>query len=185
MAKTLEVAFLLLWYYRCTNIFWRQIKFTIMKIYIALHMPKCFSVSGKHLENSHPSNSPIVNSPGKLLPRKIPPGIFCPMFLNIPSGFFYFLFHYCHCYHWYYLKNYFIILCSKSQAYGGVFLKKCSLSTKIVAYSEKFCWSSMLIDHYYIHLFVLKVFILKADECDVTQFNQLGLNSSFSHRAIN
>ena len=43
----------------------------------------------------------------------------------------------------------------------------------------------MIIGHDYIHLFVLKLFILEAEECDVTQFNQLNLNSSFSHLAIN
>ena len=38
-----------------------------------------------------------------------------------------------------------------------------------------------------IYLFVLNVFIFEAslEECDVTQFNQLNLNSSFSHLAIN
>ena len=66
------------------------------------------------------------------------------------------------------------------------FLKKyCSLLAKIVTYSKKFCWSYMIIGHDYIHLFVLKLFISKAEECDVTQFNQLNLNSSFSHLAIN
>ena len=41
------------------------------------------------------------------------------------------------------------------------------------------------IGHYNIHLLVLKLFILEAEECDVTQFNQLNLNSPFSHQAIN
>ena len=43
----------------------------------------------------------------------------------------------------------------------------------------------MIIGHDYIPLFVLELFILEAEECDVTQFNQLNLNSSFFHRAIN
>ena len=40
----------------------------------------------------------------------------------------------------------------------------------------------MIIGHYYIHLFVLDVFIFEAsyEECNVTQFDQLNLNSSFS-----
>ena len=65
------------------------------------------------------------------------------------------------------------------------FLKNCNLPVKIVTYSEKFCWSSVLIGHCYIHLFVLKRFILKTEECNVAQFNQLSLNSSFSHWTIN
>ena len=38
----------------------------------------------------------------------------------------------------------------------------------------------MIIGHYYIHLFALELFILEVDECDVTQFNQINLDSSFS-----
>ena len=160
-----------------------------MKIYIMLHIHKWFSVSGKLSPGKFPPRKlpPIKLHPGELPPAKFPPrkfpsGIFPLMFLNIPTRVFYFLFHY---YHWYYLKNCFIILCSKNHPYCGIFLKNFSLLTKIVTYSKKFCWSSMLTGHYYIHLFVLKHFILKAEECDVNQFNQLGLNSSFLHRAIN
>ena len=61
-----------------------------------------------------------------------------------------------------------------------VVLKKRSLPANIVTYSKKFCWSSMIIGHYYIHLFALELFILEAEECNVTQFNQINLNSSFS-----
>ena len=39
--------------------------------------------------------------------------------------------------------------------------------------------SSMIIGHYYVHLFVFKLFISEAEECDVTQFNQINLNSYF------
>ena len=51
----------------------------------------------------------------------------------------------------------------------------------MVTYSKKFCWSSMIIRHYYNHLFLLNVFIFEAshEECDMTQFSQLNLNSSF------
>ena len=54
--------------------------------------------------------------PGKFPPRKSPPGIFPPMFLNIPTGVFYFFvfFYFCHRHHWYYLKDCFVILCFKS-----------------------------------------------------------------------
>ena len=38
----------------------------------------------------------------------------------------------------------------------------------------------MIIGHYYIHLFALELFILEVDECDVTQFNQINVDSSFS-----
>ena len=38
----------------------------------------------------------------------------------------------------------------------------------------------MIIGHYYIHLFALELFILEADECDVTQFNQINLDISSS-----
>ena len=53
------------------------------------------------------------------IPRKFPLGIFPPMFWNIfkcsRTGFLILLFfHYCHRYHWYYLKDYFVILCFKS-----------------------------------------------------------------------
>ena len=44
---------------------------------------------------------------------------------------------------------------------------------------ERFCWSSMIIGHYYVHLFVFKLFISEFEECDVTQFNQINLNSYF------
>ena len=37
----------------------------------------------------------------------------------------------------------------------------------------------MIIGHYYIHLFALELFILEAEECDVTQFDRMNLNSSF------
>ena len=116
--------------------------------------------------------------PRKIPTRNIPTHVFK---YSLLLGFF---FHYCHRYHWHYLKNCFVILCSKSQSYCGV-LKKCSLPAKIVTYSKRFCWSSMIIGHYHIHLLVLKLFILETEECDVTQFNHLNLNSSFSHRAIN
>ena len=75
------------------------------------------------------------------VPGKLPPGIFPPMLLNIPTRFCKF-FHYCHRYHWYYLKNCFVILCFKCQTWCGV--------------------------------------KLEAEEWDVTQFNQINLNSSFS-----
>ena len=35
-------------------------------------------------------------------------------FAYIPTRVFYFFFHYCHRYHWYYLKDLFVILCFKS-----------------------------------------------------------------------
>ena len=40
----------------------------------------------------------------------------------------------------------------------------------------------MTIGHYHIHLLVLKLFFLEAEECDVTQLNQLDLNSPFPIR---
>ena len=47
-------------------------------------------------------------------PGKFPLGIFPPMFLNIPARACNFFFHYCYRYHWYYLKDCFVILCFKS-----------------------------------------------------------------------
>ena len=38
----------------------------------------------------------------------------------------------------------------------------------------------MIIGHYYTHLSALELFILEADECDVTQFNQINLDISSS-----
>ena len=46
-------------------------------------------------------------------PWWIPPGIFPPMFLKIPGRVFWFFFHYCYRYHWYYLKDCFVILFQK------------------------------------------------------------------------
>ena len=53
-----------------------------------------------------------------------------------------------------------------------------SLPAKMVTYSKKFCWSSM---------FLLNVFNFEAShkECDVTQFCQLNLNSSFFSIVLN
>ena len=121
---------------------------------------------------------PIKLPPGEFAPGRFPPGIFPPMLLNIPTRFFKF-FHYCHHYHWYYLKNCFVILSFKSQTYCGV--KKNGACRSILLHTQKsFFWSSMIIAHYYIHLFALELFILETEECDVTQFNQINLNSSFS-----
>ena len=128
-----------------------------------------------------PIKLPLVKLPWRFPPRGFPPGIFPPMFLNISTRF---LFHYCHRYHSYYLKNCFVVLWSKSQIYCGV-SKRCSLPVKIVTYPKIFCSSSMIIGHYHIHLLVLKLFILEAEECDVTHFNQFDLNSSFSRLANN
>ena len=50
-------------------------------------------------ENSHQSNSPLVNS---------------PLEYSHPSFVVFFFFHYCHRYHWYYLKDCFVNLCFKS-----------------------------------------------------------------------
>ena len=41
-----------------------------------------------HPENFHPSNFPLENFSRKIPIRKLPPGIFPPMFLNIPNRVF-------------------------------------------------------------------------------------------------
>ena len=122
--------------------------------------------------------------PGIFQPRKFSPGILPPMFLNIPTRVVFF-----------FLLSPLSLILLKKLFRNSIFLKTdllrcffkkyCSLLAQIVTYSKKFCWSYMIIGHDYIHLFVLKLFILEAEECDVTQFNQLNLNSSFSHLAIN
>ena len=74
--------------------------------------------------------------PGKFPPIKLPPGEFphwkipnqkIPTW-NIPTHVFKYshlvFFHYCRRYHWYYLKDYFIILCFKS-AEVFTFVKIC------------------------------------------------------------
>ena len=70
-------------------------------------------------ENSARKIPTHLTFPCWIPPGKFPPGIFPPTFLNIPTRFFKF-FDYCHRYHWYYLKNCFVILCFKSQTYCGV-----------------------------------------------------------------
>ena len=76
-----------------------------MKIYKIYHF---FSIT----ENRRVSGKLL---PGKFPFIKLPPGIFPPMFLNIPSQIFKkFCFHCCHRHHWYYLKDCFVILCFKS-----------------------------------------------------------------------
>ena len=63
-------------------------------------------------------------------------------------------------------------------------IKKISdLLAKMVTCSKKFCLSSMIIGHYYYSSFSFEccvVFEAFHEECDVTQFNQHNLNSSFS-----
>ena len=63
----------------------------------------------------------------------------------------------------------------------GVYQKISSLPAKMVTYSKKFCCSSMIIGHYYHPPVFFNVFICEAfhGECDVTQFIQLNLDSSF------
>ena len=64
-----------------------------------------------HLENFHPSNSPLLNSSRKIPTWNIPTHVF----KYFHSSFLNFLFfHYCHRYRWYYLKDCFVILCFKS-----------------------------------------------------------------------
>ena len=82
------------------------------------------------------------------------------------------------------LKNCFVILCSKGQTY--CLKKNVACRLKLLCYILK---NVLLVKHdnghYRIHQLVLKLFILEAEECDVTQFNQFNLNSSFSHLANN
>ena len=82
------------------------------------------------------------------------------------------------------LKNCFVILCSKGQTF--CLKKNVACRLKLLCYILK---NVLLVKHdnghYRIHQLVLKLFILEAEECDVTQFNQLNLNSPFSHQAIN
>ena len=69
-----------------------------------------------HLENSHQLNSP----PSEFVPENSHSEnshleYSNPYFQILPPGFFKFLFfHYCHRYHWYYLKDCFVIPCFKS-----------------------------------------------------------------------
>ena len=112
------------------------------------------------------------------VPGKLPPGIFPPMLLNIPTRFWRF-FHYCHRYHWYYLKNCFVILCFKSQTWCGV--KKNGACRPILLHTQKSfagqVWESVTIIS---TCLLWNFFILEAEEWDVTQFNLINLNSSFS-----
>ena len=75
-------------------------------------------------------------------PRKIPTS-------NIPIHFFKY-FHLgtpCNLYRWYYLKDCFVILYFKSVEVRN---SEVCLPATMVTYSKKFCWSSMIISHYYI-----------------------------------
>ena len=103
---------------------------------------------------------PIKLPPGKFPPRKFPPGIFPLMTLNIPTHVFCFLFfHNCRRYHWYCLKDYFVIL----------FLKV--LKSDLLQCFKNFCSLPALV--IIIHVFVLNDFIFGAfhEEFDVTKFN--------------
>ena len=73
-------------------------------------------VSGKFQTGKFP--------PVKLPPGKFPLAIFPHVFLNIPARVFKFFLHYCYRYHWYYLKDCFVIVCSKS-AEVFMFVKIC------------------------------------------------------------
>ena len=63
-------------------------------------------------------------SPGKFPHRKFPAGIFPSMFLNVTTKVHFCFFHYCHRYHWYYLKDCFEIRCFKN-AEVFTFVKVC------------------------------------------------------------
>ena len=98
----------------------------------------------------------------KFPPMKLPPGEFprrmstqsIPTW-NIPThvfkyshpGFFNCLFFH----HWYFLKDWFVILCLNSGEVRLVAVIKiiCRLLAKMVTYWKKFCWSSMIIGHCY------------------------------------
>ena len=87
--------------------------------------------------------------------------IFPPEFLN------FLFFHYCHCHHWHYLKDCFVILCFKS---AEVRNSEVDVSKKL-----KLAGPSLIIGHYYYALVLLDDFAFEAshEECDVTKCNQL------------
>ena len=72
-----------------------------------------------HPENFHQSNSPLVNPPWKISIWIISTHVFN---YSLPS--FLIFFHYCYSYHWYYLKDCFVILCFKN-AEVFTFVKIC------------------------------------------------------------
>ena len=76
-------------------------------------------------------------------------------------------FHYCHCHHWHYLKDCFVILCFKS---AEVRNSEVDVSKKL-----KLAGPSLIIGHYYYALVLLDDFAFEAshEECDVTKCNQL------------
>ena len=65
-----------------------------------------FPRENSHPEKSQPSSSPLENSSWNIPTHVFK--YFHSSFLNV------LFFHYCHRYHWYYLKECFVILCFKS-----------------------------------------------------------------------
>ena len=115
--------------------------------------PSSSSLENSYPENSHPENSHLEYSThvSKIFP---------PEFLN------FLFFHYCHCHHWYYLKDCFVILCFKS---AEVRNSEADVSKKL-----KLAGPSLIIGHYYNAPVLLDDFAFEAshEECDVKKCNQ-------------
>ena len=100
--------------------------------------------------------------------RRIPTRNIPTFFKNISTRFFKFL-HCCHRYHWYYLKNCFVILCFKSQTYCVV--KKDGAHQPIFLHTQKsfaVCFGTFYLGSWGMWC------------CDASQFNQINLNSAVS-----
>ena len=123
------------------------------------HIPAQYQENSRP-ENSHPEYSHFLK--------------------NIPTRFFKFL-YYCHRYHWYYLKNCFVILCFKSQTYCGVKKKElagqyCYILKKVllVKYDNRsLLYPPVCFGTFYLGSWGMWCY-------DASQFNQIDLNSAVS-----
>ena len=103
-------------------------------------------------ENSDPENSLLRNTK-RLLKYVFYKTVFPPMFLDIPTGVFKFCVFSL-------LSPSSLILVKRlfcnfmfqrywSRKFRDRFIKNISLPAKMVTYSKKFCWSNLIIGHYY------------------------------------
>ena len=86
-----------------------HIHLRILRIYFLRYQ------ENSHPENLHQSNFPLVNPPWKIHTWNIPTYV-----LKDSRPCFLIFFHHCYRYHWYYLKDCLVILCSMFQKWLGL-----------------------------------------------------------------